>query len=634
MALSLSLLLIQNIFIQGSALAQSGFYSNFEKLIEIHKSNYTKKLESLTGKTSSLNDLQDPAQAELDPDFLNTVVFHTPSRYASLAAKDRCSLYDLILSNLAQGPKGELTQFIIRYKNNKGEIKTSLADRKTFFEKIAFKQCPQVEKFQAYFNLKNLSNTLKTINLETPSSPEACLEVHQDFFMDYKTPYLCFLSEQIRKIPSLERQVRAVSKSQYRKLQDLKRDLKVAKAFKARLNPHAQDYLNSLCLNLEKPKVFCDNFFKKDFWKRVATKEKSSFYMQSMCKESLNKNNLSENDYVKCARQFSQEPRVCSHLGVEEGVLTPKPDCQSLSASLNRSNLRADYSDCPGKVGNAGIVNLTRIINHFSPAVPKASPGLCHVSSTGVFAQFNQETTDGRFWNVELCYEDKLNNKEVCLPTIYGDVEGGELSLTKVVEKILRRTKGFGADQSCKLTTKEDYRPNLLEFKSGCFIVVDANKCFGTSCDYNIIWNERKISHILQKSGTKFDYFPKDFANEAFSQIKLIEQKFKLNSKSVSNVTFLKRAFEKHPEGLVHGVACSEDLLPEFFNKRFFNQCSPLPFIVDGYKTKQGLYSVVLRTAYDSLHAPRVVPWSHLFSALKDYQRLHPLNTWGLHVIY
>ncbi len=82
-----------------------------------------------------------------------------------------------------------------------------------------------------------------------------------------------------------------------------------------------------------------------------------------------------------------------------------------------------------------------------------------------------------------------------------------------------------------------------------------------------------------------------------------------------------------------HGIGCAEDLLPEHFSKESFNQCSPLPFIVDGYREKAGIYSVVIRTAYDSLHAPRLVPWTNLFSALKDYQRLHPLDIWGLYAL-
>lgn len=613
--------------------AQSGFYSNFERLIEIQESNYTKKMEKLAGEPSELNDLLDPDKADLDPDFISSMIFHTPSRYASLGGADRCGLYDLILSNLARGPEGELQNFIVRYQTKEGVLKTVATDRKRFFQKVAFKQCPNVEKFQQYFNIKNLPNTLKTINLEAPTSEKACAEVHKRFTLDPKTPYLCYLSEQIKSIPTLEAKTRSTPRSQYRKLQRVKRELKIAKVYEELLNPNSVDYLDSLCRNIESSKAFCDGFFNASFWRRVVNKEKPRQFLENSCQELIGKTELTDKNYSDCARKIEREPALCRFLGSDEGILTPKPDCESLSSTLNLSRLKADYNDCPGKTANAGVVNISRIINHFSKQDPPESE-FCHASTTAVFANFTQEMTDGRFWNVSLCYEDKITNKEVCLPTVNGDLKESELSLPTVVEKILRKTTSFGADQKCGLVSAPNYRPELLDFKSGCFIIIDKDECFGTSCEYRILVDQREVDHIKPKSGTQFDYFPKDFANENFAQIKLLEQKFKLRSARVINVSSLKRALDENKNGLVHGVACAEDLFPEHFSKRSFNQCAPLPFIIDGYKTKRGLYSVSLRSAYDSIHAPRLVPWSHLFSALKDYQRLHPLNTWGLNVIY
>lgn len=614
--------------------AQSGFYSNFKQLIEIQQSNYNKKLERLAGKPSDLSDMPDPLEAELDPDFLSSVIFHTPSRYAALGgASDKCGLYDLILSNLAKGPQGDLQKFLVRYKTKNGDIKSAAVERETFFKKIAFKQCPQVEKFQAYFSLANLPATLKTINLETPSSMEACLSTHKDFLKDPKTPYLCYLSEQIKSITRLEKETRTTPSSQYRKLQKVKRELRAAKAYKEMLNPSAVSYLDSLCSNVESSEAFCQSFFNASFWKRVASKEKSPAYMLSACRDLLQKTKLTHKDLAYCAQKFESSPRVCEFLGVSEGVLAPKPSCERLSSALNLSRLKADYQDCPGKVANPAIVNITRLLAHFSQQSPPESD-FCHASATAAFARFNQETAQDRVWKTSLCYEDKLKGSEECLPVVYGDVADSELSLSFAVEKILRRTKGFGNDQKCSLLSQKDYRPELLKFKSGCFILINEQACYGTACDFKILLNQKTVTHIKTSADTKFDYFPKDFANANFAQAKLLEQTFKLHSSRVGNVSALKRVLDENKNALIHGIACAEDLYPEHFSKRSFNQCAPLPFIVDGYKEHKGKYSVVLRSGYDSLHAPRIVPWPHLFSALKDYQRLHPLNAWGLNALH
>ncbi|MCO4755550.1 MAG: hypothetical protein KC478_13805, partial [Bacteriovoracaceae bacterium] len=236
--------------------AQSGFYSNFKTLIDIQDKNYTKKLESYAGN-SKLKNLDALDSLDLDPDFVGSILFHTPSRYSSLGTLDSCSLYDLILSGLAKGPEGEIERFIVRYKTKDGKSETTVLNRKDFFEEVAFKRCPQVKKFQQYFNLKNVAKTLKTINLKTPTSEQACMQTHESFLKDHKTPYLCFLSEQVKSIPALSQKIKNTPKSDYREIQSLKRQLRVAKKYKSSLSAGGIEYLDSLCINLDKPKLFC-----------------------------------------------------------------------------------------------------------------------------------------------------------------------------------------------------------------------------------------------------------------------------------------------------------------------------------------------------------------------------------------
>ncbi len=95
-------------------------------------------------------------------------------------------------------------------------------------------------------------------------------------------------------------------------------------------------------------------------------------------------------------------------------------------------------------MGNAGIVNIVRMMSHFTGEAPPKSE-FCHASITAAFAKFDLETSDGRSWDVRLCFDDKINQKEVCLPTVYGNIKDSDLSLSSVVEKILRKTKGLGA---------------------------------------------------------------------------------------------------------------------------------------------------------------------------------------------
>lgn len=613
--------------------AQSGFYKNFEELIKINKSNYLKKLEKLTTNLSELNDLTDPNQAELDPDFINTLIFYTPSRYSALVSKDRCSLYDVILADLAQSHEGNIRFFIVRYKNSSGKLKTVAVNRNTFMDKVAYQQCPSIQNFFRYFTISNLPKTLKTINLSTPNSDSECLEVHQQFMGDYKTPYLCKISDTIKGIPKLEQRLRNTSKSNYRLQQTLKRELRIANKYVEFLNDDAIDYLNSLCSNIEKPRLFCESFFKSSFWERSETGERSSYYIYNMCRDHVDKIGLNKKDLRRCSRAFTDQKNLCHYLGYQEDVLLPKSNCSELSERLNRSTLYSDYYDCPGEVGNDGIINATRIINHFERDV-YVNKNACNTTSTNVFARFINEMTDGRFWNVGVCWDNKIYTREECFPMVYGDIPDSDLSISEVIKRTLTRSRGFGQDQKCEFVTTSQFNPNLLKYKNGCYIIYDKSNCYGTYCDFKIVVNEREVKELRIKSGSEFDYYPKDFQGANYAVEKLIRNRFKLISKDIINIAFLKSVFKEHPEAIIHGIACAEDLLPNFYHKKVLNQCRPLPFIVDGYKEDKGIISVIMRTAHDSLHAPRLVPWSYLFSSLKDYQRRHPLNKWGFNALF
>jgi len=614
-----------------------GLYQSFEKLITINKDNYQKRLEKLSSKTTTLTNIKSYDDVEFDPDFINTILFYTPSRYTVLAIKDKCSLYDLILSGHIKGPLGEIKKFIVKYKDRKDNLKIGIVKKETFLRKIAFKQCPKAEQFFKYFQIKNLKKTLKTVFLKTPKSYDECTQIHTNFVNDYKTPYLCNLYENIAFIPKLEFRIRNTPKAQYRKIQGLKRKLIIAKKYKKILNNNSYDYLKNLCQNIEKPKLFCNDFFQSNFWKKITKGEASQIHIQNMCMEHLKKTKLTPKRIAQCARDFTNSPELCHFLNKYDYALSPKPDCDTISTALHLSRLKANYNDCPAKTGNEAVVNIARLLGHIKKTPKKMithQVSSCEINSTLPFVELNQEASDGRFWNVKLCYQDKINDKEVCLPTLMGNSENSEYSISNVISKILYKTKGTSLNNKCSLIANNRYKPSLLQFRTGCFVIMDAKSCLGTSCKFKIINNEKEITHITFKSDVKFDYFPNDFIHENMAQVKLIQRFYLKKTRKIINISILKSVMNTHPKALLHGVGCAEDILPSFFKKRAFNQCSPLPFIVDGYLEKDGFMSLVVRTSLDSLHAPRIISWSYIFNSLKAYKNQHPLNTWGLYAIY
>lgn len=617
-----------------SSAKSQGLYQNFESLLNIQKTNYEKKINKLSKRSINLNRIADVNEVELDHDFINTLLFYSPSRYSSLAFKDKCSLYDLFLAGHIKGPNGIVQNFIITYQTKKGEIKKGVIKADTFIERIAFLQCPQSKKFHEYFKIKNLNKTAKTITLQTPSTEEECYDIHQKYIQDYTTPYLCKMYEYIDDIPRLTRLSKNLSKAKYRELQQIKKKLRIGQRYERVLNENSFDFLKNLCENIEKPKVFCESFFNVNFWKKIAAGERSVSFIQNKCLDHLEKNQLSSRRLKKCAREFTAVPEVCHYLNKRDMALAPRQNCDMQSFALNRSRLFAGYTDCPSKVGNEGITNVSRVVKHLDKKTKNINGSSCEMNTINTFVEFNNEASDGRFWGQQLCYQNKIEQKEECLPTLLGDFPKSEYSISKVVSKILNKTRGYNNSKGCEFITKKQYKPLLLKYKAGCYIIADKKNCFGTDCKFKIILDEREINHIKLKAGTLFDYFPSNYLDENQAQVKLIERYFKKKTRKILNISFLKTVLNEHPDAIIQGTACAEDLLPTFFPKDTLNKCTTLPFIIDGYTENNGSLSLIVRTAFDDIHSPRVISWSYAFSALKAYKALHPLNLWGLYAIY
>jgi hypothetical protein len=340
---------------------------------------------------------------------------------------------------------------------------------------------------------------------------------------------------------------------------------------------------------------------------------------------------LTQDQLKQCLSKMRKENDLCLYPGGRSLGLTPLPQCDSLATALNYSSLRSDYRDCPVSSDQQIITNMGRILLNISKEPIKPLSGPCSALSTGVTFEFNKRFNNDEGWKLEACYDDALAEKEVCQKIFFGSYGDQPESITKSIADILRKTRGADETLKCKMVDSEDYNPILLEFKSGCYIVYDRSKCFVSQCKTKIIYNDRTIEHIKIKNRVALDYFPTSIVNERFSQHYLLTRDYRQNGRSLNSLIGINAFFKKSKKGIIHGVGCAEDLLPSFFKNQAFNQCSPLPFIIDGMIRENDKTIFVTRTALDSLQAPRLVNWSLVFSAVKSYQRIHPLRLWTLY---
>lgn len=597
-----------------------GVLQSLEKLIQIDNTKFTKKNDLLikTGKT--LPDLSGVTSLELDPDFLNSVIMHSSPSYIKLASSNKCRFYDSLINDLLKNAEGKVRNVFVTYINKDKEREFSLISKKDFINKVATAECPETPKLIDQFQVKNLDQTIRTTNFDHPTGKDQCHNTYLDWLNNPRTPYFCKLHEFMKE---------AQAKTGNPK--DLQQRLAIAKILEQKLNPANRDYLENLCENFDNEDLFCEEFLNVSFWSKVANGTENKIYAEDICQTAFKSTSLTAPQLKQCISKMRKENDLCLYPSGRNQGLVPGPQCDTLGTALNYSSLRSDYKDCPASSDQQAVTNLSRILLHMSKEKIATVNGPCSAISAGVTYDFNKRFNNDENWKLEACYDDTLAEKEVCFKTFFGGYGAAEESYNAVVAEILRRTKGADKSLKCEMVDSDDYNPLLLQYKSGCYIIYDRSRCFTSQCKHKVLYNDRTITNIKLKNNVGLDYFPSTVIGEKYSQHYMLTHDYRKSGKIMNSLININAFFKKNKGGVIHGVGCAEDLLPSFFKTQSFNQCSPLPFIIDGIIRENDKTVFVTRTGADSLQAPRLISWSLIFSAVKSYQRAHPLKLWTLY---
>ena len=603
-----------------SSVEYPGILESLEKLIQIDTTKFNKKNDLLLKTGKSLPRLSEISSLELDPDFLNSIILHSSPAYVKLASGNKCRLYDSMINDLLKTAEGKIKNVFVTYIDKKQEQESTVVSKREFINNIVALECPESPRLIDQFQIKNLDQTIKSVNFDPPTGRDQCHNTYLDWLNNSKSPYFCKLHEFMKE-----------TRLSGGDPKDLKQRQAITAILDKKLNLAQRDYLENLCENFDNENLFCEEFLNVSFWSKVANGSENRIFAEDICLQVTGSKTLSDLQLKQCLSKLRKENDLCLYPGGRSKGLLPAPQCDNLATALNFSSLRSDYRDCPAASDQQGITNIARILLNISQEKISPFSGPCSALSSGVTFEFNKRFNNDEGWKLEACYDDELAAKEICYKTFFGNYGQSPESFTSVVAKILVNTRGADSSLKCEMVDSEDYNPLLLQFKSGCYIVYDRAKCFVSQCKYKILYNDRTIDYIKLQNHVTFDYFPSNIVNERFSQNYLLTHDYQQKGRVLNSVTSIVSFFKKSRKGILHGIGCAEDLLPSFFKTRGFNQCSPLPFIIDGMIRENDKTVFVTRTGIDSLQAPRLVSWSLIFSAVKSYQRYHPLKLWTLY---
>lgn len=589
-----------------------GLLEVVDTLQNLQKRNYENEKKKFLDDAKRIELLDENfAEIQLAPFFKKSLLFLSDEKALSLIQKDECKFLAMLENGLLKSHESA-SDIFFTYKDKEGVIRSAYTGADIFFKDIYKSQCINNSEYRILFENQNINKTIESIKFPLPKGINDCKLIHNEWMQNPFTPYLCKISGIVKKYTPLNSSFSNIKLSSFQKT-----------------------YFENLCFNLNSPKAFCADYLKNDVWNKVLSSEAPLYKLSYKCKYFLKlETEPTLDDLKKCTQRFLAEPKICQTLSSSNFPSSyPFLNCNLISDALVKSKLKTNYQDCPGGVGNDSIVNVHRILNHFIPRKIPNSPESCAGEANYSYAKllFDMKYPEG--WPLEICYINRIFNKEECVPYIPGHRDEEPLSEDLVIAKILYSQYSAPQKTKCKIVDSKVYNPLRTDFKFGCFIVYDPNACTTDVCDKKIIWEEREIKEIKYRGIPLVDYYTNTFSTQRYSFTNMINEIYGIQSRAVKNITEVKFFLDKIENGIIHGIGCIEDLLPELYKKSTLNQCSPMPFIIDGYVNREDDVLLSTRLAIDDIHSPRLIMWYNIYNSILAYKSLHPLEIWTLHAL-
>lgn len=628
------------ILIGQNSLANFSKYDGIINHIKTDISNIRTDLDSLYKDLKLNNKMQEKPSVELikrskiDPRLIKSILLHTSESYLNLINSDPCFLYSLLDAGVIKSSLGTVDEIALI------EVEKYLVSVNDYTNAIYQYKCKENLQLKRLFNKQNLLKTMSSIDFQAPKTKEDCHKSLEKWKTDQKIPYLCAIPMHIQKGDEAKNILLANNKLSIEAVKTLNDRKRKSEYYKSQVNYFKRTYLTGLCKGFKDENLFCAPYLTKDAWARSINGEIKPHYMNYLCSEYLNKgpnDKVTKENLRNCASKFRDDPNVCTSLSTNGFLsLYPRPNCKEISTAFNLSRLKSNYKDCGSQVDNTNITNAHRVINHykekFSPLITSNSKS-CSSFKFASIAKIYKESRIEDKWPLNICYKDKIENKNICQLYIPGHLPGNDKSEEVVVSNILYRIGKIGRKTKCRISTEKEYNPALMRYKSGCHIVYDSNKCNSAYCSRKIIVDEKEIKLLNYQGHFEFDYFPTNWKRQKYSISSILEDKFSLKKKKLENLTQLENFLKTNKDSVIHGTGCVEDILPTFFTRTDFNQCRPITFIIDNIFIENDNKMLVMRTSIDDLYSPRLISWNWVFTAIMGYKNLHPLNSWSLYGI-
>lgn len=572
----------------------------------------------------------------LAPEFLQTLIFNASPQQIALFRSNPCALADYAWLDQLKHGKGKVTSIPLLYSPGKASYSTLWVTRQTWAKYLMSTTCKKSEEIAYLFSANNIDATLGQYSMSYPKDDLSCDKQFESILKDEKTPYYCYLYDAaVKGEVSLEmlKNNHAPDTTSNGKKKLVLQSLKV----KELLGAEKYDYLKNTCENLNNKDKYCSYFFTNDYWKKKIINANFANLLVPMCPD------LSPNE---CSDKINRNNNFCLWSMLDYPGLLPRASCQDSSTALNYSKLNINYRDCPGRLNNSNITTASRILLHFGydkilltknnkllPPDQQWNPNdICSANIATAFLDFTYKIQWDDVWTAKVCFEDKLQRKNVCTPYLLSNLTNSAFSIANTLTEILKKAKRMDKSYQCQTIDYRQFNNKLLKFKTGCWILVPSTGEL-TSTPFQVVIDDREQRDVFHIEGNvSFPLQSFQNSNQYHNFIYKINKELGVKSQTLRTLPAISNFLQKK-QTIVNGIGCLEELLPDYFSSTTINSCKPISFIVAGLIPSKNLAesALVVHTSLDELASPRLISWQQVSAAVEAYQRIHPQSQWSLY---
>jgi hypothetical protein len=593
-------------------------YDSFLSLIQINKRNKANIGNNFTDvlKVPELD--FEKNEYSLPIDFVQMIIFQTEFKVLQGQKSKLCGILEILWFKLHDPSFKDYYLPIISKAKNSEQTKNYLIEPKGFIEKLIPNKCPASISILSSLKINKFSELPFYELLNAPNDLSSCKSRYEQLSSSAYRNYFFYLQsilDQSQKLYTLKELDK-----------DQKKLMIQAKVIEKKLQKHGIDAVYNIT-HANNEEDFCDFYFKGDFFDKVS-KNPSNY-------KNLLSNLCSNQDINKCVEQLALTPERCLKKGVQS--FTPGVECNALGNHFESAKIKFEESDCPARIEQEGVVNAARSLSILEK-FPTQKNGLysCIGDNLKNFIDFNQEMGKEDQWNSYLCYKNPISKKEKCLKTFFSSDQANSISIVRRISEALKETKKVRFAPTCDFEEQSVFFRNSSINQKGCKIIFNNENCFLNRCPFKVAINGRIIeSDFKLKSNFNFSYLSDLKKGQRNSFQSRVQRKYKLKEKKLYNLTQLKSVLQSK-KVMIHGIGCAEDFLPNFYTRKTFNQCLPLPFLITGIIERKNALTegVLIQLSIDNAQTYRQFSWKKIKTAVENLQQNHPTRSWGLNALY